>query len=366
MSNTIDKIIDKVFNNLEAKSAKELPYSTTKRYITKHSKSEINSKIMDILKNAKYKVIYMTRSIKCMIVFYEDNYYLVYPFDLDCFNFGTLTFTEELRISNGILAMSEDLFIPYDNISFNIYNNILGSTLNSFNFEDLICFFKPYSIVELNELIFKEDIYRITGLILSNNQMYTANILSEITYNNLFLLMNLESSRCISNCIVRCFDSSLFDHCFLEIYRCVEFLFYLQTAIDISVKYNNANLYLLIDLVYDREIIHTERDSLYAIIKNINDSYCIDEFYNYLISNNYVNSSVNKHHTISEHIYDLRCKTAHLRYRHEYITTNYNWNKTIEYFSALIYKIYLSLNDVILNICNNNSDWDSINNIWKK
>ncbi len=142
--------------------------------------------------------------------------------------------------------------------------------------------------------------------------------------------------------------------------------FYLQTAIDISVKYNNANLYLLIDLVYDREIIHTERDSLYAIIKNINDSYCIDEFYNYLISNNYVNSSVNKHHTISEHIYDLRCKTAHLRYRHEYITTNYNWNKTIEYFSALIYKIYLSLNDVILNICNNNSDWDSINNIWKK
>lgn len=82
----------------------------------------------------------MTRSIKCMIVFYEDNYYLVYPFDLDCFNFGTLTFTEELRISNGILAMSEDLLIPYDNISFNIYNNILGSTLNSFNFEDLICF----------------------------------------------------------------------------------------------------------------------------------------------------------------------------------------------------------------------------------
>lgn len=366
MSNTIDKIIDKVFNNLESRSVSNLPYSTKKRYINQHSEIKINNKIIDILKNVKYKTIDMSYSIKCMVSFYEDIYYLVYPFDLECFNFGTLTITEEFKIGFGILAMSEDLLIPYDNISFKIYNNILDSSLDSFNFEDLICFFKQYSIIELNELLFKEDIYRLTGLILSNNLIYTANILSENTYNNLFLLMNLESSRCISACIVRCFDSSLFDHCFLEIYRCVEYLFYLQTAIDISKKYNNASLYLLIDLVYDREITHTERDSLYAIIKNINDSYCIDEFYDYLISNNYISGSINKHHTISEHIYDLRCKIAHLRYRHEYIIPNYNWIITIEYFSALVYKIYLSLNDIILNICNNNSDWDSINNIWKK
>ena len=366
MSNTIDKIVNKVFENLESKCFIELPYLTKKRYIHPHQDIEINTKIKNVLKSAKYKVINMSYSVKCMIVFYDDIYYLIYPYDLDCFSFGMLILSEEFKISFGILAMSEDLLIPYDDISFKIYNYILESSLNCFDFEDISCFYKKYTIVELNDISFKEDIYRITGLILSNNLSFTTNILSRITYNNLFLLLNLESSRCISTCIVRCLDSSLLDHCFLEIYRCIEFLFYIQTAIDISKKYNNDNLYLLIDLVYNREIAHTERDSLYAIIKNINDSYCINEFYDFLISNKYVDVSENKHHTISEHIYDLRCKTAHLRYKHEYIVSDYKWNKMIEYFSALVYKIYSLLNDTILNICNNNSNWDNINDIWKK
>lgn len=367
MSNKVTDIIKKVFVNLEEHIPPGLPiYQPKDMFISKNRIPEINTKLMDILKYTKYKKIIVSNNMTFLLLLYDNNYYIVYSFDLECPDLGEIIIAEEFIVAFGTIAISENILVSHEDASFKIYNNIFASSINEFDFNDISCFYRKYTIIKLNEIKFKEDIYRFTGLILINNLYWTSNVLTLRTYKNLLYILNLESSKSISMCIIRCLDSALLDHCFLEIYRCIEYLFYIQTAIDISDKYSTADLFLLIDLVYNKEIINTERDSLYALIKNINDTYCIDEFYDFLESNNYISPSTNKHHSISEHIYDLRCKTAHLKYKHEYIIFSYKWDKTIEYFSALVYAIYSSLNRKILYICKNNDGWDNIENIWKK
>lgn len=369
MSNSLDTIFKKIFVNLEEKAYKDssLIFTPENMFINPHPIDKIDNKITNILKTSKYTIFNILHNIKVMFLSYNDDYYLFYPIDLNCFDFGDLVYEDEFVIGFGIIAISEDLLLPHEDISLLIYDTILASSTNSFDFNEISRFFKKYTIIKLTEINYKEDIYRYTGLLLADNLSNSSKILSPKIYDNLSKILNLESSRCIATCIIHCLDSQLLDHCFLEIYRCIEFLFYLQTAIDITNKYESKELYLIIDLVYDREIIHSERDSLYDIIKNVNDSFCINDFYDFLANNNYIEKSSsdapNKHKIISGYIYDLRCKIAHLKYKYEQVDSNYDWITTIEFFTDMVYKIYLSLNEQILKICSDNNNWTNIKDI---
>lgn len=368
MSNKYTEFISEVFVNLEKNAINDLPIPKKERYINPYYIKEKNDYIIDILKYAKFKIFKMSTNISCMCICYKSIYYLVFPYDFGDVDYAILINDDIFNISFGILAISQSLLLPIKENSFDIYDKILASELEHFDFDDIVLYYKNYTIFEMNSLMYIEEIYRFTGSILIKNLSYTSNILTQNTYNNLSKLLAFESTRSISICIIRCLDSYLLDHCFLEIYRCVEFLFYLQIAFDISEKYENSDLNLIIDLVYKREIIHKEQDTLESLIKNIKNSDLIDGFYDFLINNGYANHQINsnKYHVIAEHIYDLRCKTAHLKYRHEYVHSNYKWDILIENFSSLVLIIYELLDEKILQICRENNVWKDITEIWNK
>jgi len=368
MSNKMIDIIKNVFEDLKSNITEDYYISSIldiKRMINPNP--EFGDKISDILQFSKYKIYNMTKMIKCMVFFYENNYYMLYPYDLQLTNDWKYASEEYFVEGFGLIAISNSFLIPHKNKSYEIYNNIFGSSMSKFDYCDIVCFYQDYTIVKsdiaLNELVYTDDIYRITGLFISKNIKYTNTILSKKTYDNIFLLLNLKSSRCISSCIIRCLDSSLLDHCFLELYRCLEFLFYLQISFNIKEKYDDTDLNSIINLVANREIIKREQDTLEAVIKNIDSSCSIENFIEFMEKHNYIDSSqtTNKCNAIATHIYDLRCRTAHLSYLHKYIPTDYNWELLIENLSNLIYNIYNKLDSQIINICDENRIWNEIN-----
>lgn len=366
MSNKMIDIIENVFKDLKSNITEDDYISSItdkKRMINPNDL--FGNEISHILQHSKYKIYNMTHTIKCILFSYDNIYYLLYPYDLviDQLFYET---KESFVEGFGLIAISNSFLLPYQNKSYEIYNNIFGSTLTKFDFKDIVHFYKPYTIIknnmELIELNYIEDIYRISGLLFSKNINYSNAVLSDNTYKNIIALLNLKSSRCISACIIRCLDSSLLDHCFLELYRCLEFLFYIQISFNIIEKYTGTELNPVISLVANREIIKREQDTLEAVIKNAESSSSIDNFLEFMTLNNFLDSSqdINKCHSIATYIYDLRCRTAHLSYKHEYIPIEYNWKLLIENLSDVIYNIYNKLDSKIIDICVTNNIWNII------
>lgn len=366
MSNRMIDIIENVFKDLKSNITEDdyISFISDKKIMINPNAS-FGYEISNILQCSKYKIYNMTHSIKCILFSYENIYYLLYPYDLivdQSFNETKESFFEGF----GLIAISNSFLLPYQNKSYEIYNNIFGSTLTKFDFKDIVCFYQPYTIIkndiDLFELSYIEDIYRFSGLLFSKNIKYNNTILSENTYKNIIALLNLKSSRCIATCIIRCLDSSLLDHCFLELYRCLEFLFYIQISFNIIEKYTDTELNPVISLVSNREIIKREQDTLESVIKNAEHSSSIDDFIQFMTLNHFLDSSqdINKYHSIATYIYDLRCRTAHLSYNHEYIPTDYNWESLIENLSNLIYNIYNKLDSQIIDICITNNIWNNI------
>lgn len=370
MSNNMINIVENVFENLK-QSITDDDYianiSNSKRMIRPNS--QYGKEICNILQHSKFQIFNMSQSIKCMILCYENCFYLLYPYDIILNKYWAYEYDEKFMEGFGLIAISQSFLIPYEGKSYEIYNNIFGSSLKEFDFKDVACFYQNYTIIkvdpEINELVYIEDIFRLTGMFFSANRIYTSHILSDKTYENLSLLLNLKSSRCIASCIIRCYDSSVLDHCFLELYRCLEFLFYIQISFDITNKYNDINLNSILNLIVNREIIKREQDTLEAVIKHIDSYPSINEFINFLLENQYFSFSqeteINKCHVIAVHIYDLRCKTAHLSYKHEYIQSDYKWITLIELLSKLVYDVYNNLDSKIIDICSTNNIWDEIN-----
>lgn len=371
MSNKMINIIENVFKDLKSNVIEDEYIKIQDKTLRINPNSICGDEISKILQHSKTKIFNMSHSIKCMIIFYDDCYYLMYPYYLELNEYWTCVNQESFQEGFGLIAISESFLFPYKDKSYEIYNKIFASTLSNFDFIDIACFYQKYTIIkdipELNELIYLEDIYRLTGLFLTNNLIFTSNVLTPKTYSTINSLLCLKSSRCISSCIIRCLDSYLLDHCFLELYRCIEFLFYIQISFDITKKYTESNLNSIINLVSNREIVRREQDTLEAIIKNIDKTYVIDDFFNFLVNNAYItvpqesdfnsNKEINKCHFIALHIYDLRCKTAHLSYNHEYIPFDYKWQALIELLSNLVFNIYTDLDQKLNDICDSNNIW---------
>lgn len=375
MSQNMISIVEKVFKNLKTDIVNEVSLSAIPNKIYKlRPNANYADEVSDILQRSKYKIIIISSKIKCLLFSYRNEYYLLYPYDFDYGNYGNFVDGEPFVEGFGIIALSLSFLIPYPEKEFQILNEVFASDNNEFDYKCIAKFYKPFVLIKDTskniELCYTQDITRITALFLVKNSNFISLDLSTNTTSNFSELLLLKSSRNISDCIIRCLDSVSYEYCFLELYRCVEFLFYIQIAQNIIKKYKiKPKLFdKIIDLVVEREIIKRENETLLSLFHIINENDVI-QFYNFLLSCKYIdepkkdkngNENIDYYSITSSYIYKLRCRIAHFSYKHEIISSTYNWYELLEYFSTIVLNIYKNLNDTIIDLCESNNDWTPI------
>lgn len=375
MSQKMINIVEKVFKNLKSDIINEVPINAIPDKIYKLIPNvNYADEVSDILQRSKYKMFTISSKIKCLLFSYRNEYYLLYPYEFEYGNYGNFIDDEPFIEGFGIIALSLSFLIPFPERGFQILNEVFASDGNEFNYNCIAKFYKPFVLIKDTskniEICYIQDITRITALFLVNNNDFINLNLSTKTIKNFSEMLLLKSSRNISECIIRCLDSVSYEYCFLELYRCVEFLFYIQIAQNIIKKYNIKQKLFnkIIDLVVEREIVKRESETLLSLFHILNKNDII-QFYNFLLSHNYVdepkkdrngNENVDFYSITSSYVYKLRCRIAHLSYKHEIISSTYNWYEYIEYFSTIVLNIYKSLDDTIINLCEENNDWTLI------
>ena len=370
MSNNMISVIENIFNDLKSHMNVEL---SNRDFGTKIivPNEQFKDKLIDILKNAKIRIVKLSSTMGCISILYDDEYYFLYPKDIDFNGLGELINDEYYIEGFGLFAISNSFLLSYENKSYEIYNEIFASENSDFYFEDIKKFYHPYSIIKDvshgNDFKYIQDIYRMLAIISLQNSDLIPLKFEEKFYLNLNNLLLLESSRSIANCVARCIESTLYEHCFLEMYRCIEFLFTIQISLKVQEKHH-LPFDDVINLVTEREIIKREPDTLLSIFREI-EELPIKEMYNFLLKSNYIDKqkmdkdgkeNVDVYSVVSIYVYNIRCRIAHYSYKHSSISSEFNWGEFLIYLSNIILHIYIKMNNIIVELCEKNNDWTLI------
>lgn len=267
----------------------------------------------------------------------------------------------------GILLFNERMLtISNETTGYMVYDRIFGFT-EDMEYECDVVFemIQNYTLFEFDnqdfEMYYKEDLDRLLYMMFFyDNRDYGQNM--ELT-SNILQILEMDSSKCIISIlgnIAQTRDASMI---FLQLYRCIEYLFIICKALDLSKKYDMEGETKKMVLMIDSEKIHfPENGCINQIICQYALSGVLEEYYDYVC--NYVNKneikSEQKEKTVSDYIYATRCKIAHFKYGQEKISDAETLEKSNVILSKLVKSIFQELDDDLMKI---NKDLDTFSEI---
>lgn len=362
VNNTMNKIIDRLKSFITNENRYRI--STSKRHIEGAGKEQIT---VDFVKNAKLLTENFSTSI--CVIHYDDKNYIVTEtsrgtiFEKLDFNIINSEDNSEIFQGAGMLA------IAFDYLSFrkDITEQIILDECLSFNdkedeifsFCDIANFFEEYMVYEISEDIFElkyeEDFQRLLALsLLDNSPFFEAD--AQYALQNLLLL---KGSRSVAATIVNSLLSNQWEYAYLQIYQCLEYLFIVSNALDLSKTYK-LNLYNTIDILSDNILKKNEKDSLIGVLTNANNlqKQC---FWNKLCSES-ITDEGELNEKIAKMIYEFRCNVAHLRFKQNTLNCP-NKQLFMDGFTLLTYNIFENMDCLINDICLKKSSWKPLANI---
>ncbi len=366
MSRNIINTMNKIFEALKSKLSDEdrERVQNHARYIEASGEEEVVKKIV-----MQAKIIATQTKDDICCITYENNKFIVFPakYQDKIQNIAIGEFIERYEQKNlnqeifqgmGMLAIAEGAIKARHLLSsLEILDKCLGlpEEDNCFNFLDLCELFEDFAVLKIDDgmfpLVYKEDLTRFVAL------LHLISNLSDTNYANLNELILLPGSRSISWNILNYYDSNQFEFQFLQIYQCLEYLFIITVAIDLEKKYNIEEL-KAINIAADNTFKRSEKDNLIIVIHHCPDT-IIEQYYNFLKQYPQFkgNSDTVKADYIADHIYQIRCHIAHLRFKQNNLLQNINQNEELSKLISVTLSIFQKLNE---KICN----YNTIMNIW--
>jgi len=266
----------------------------------------------------------------------------------------------------GIIAMSENMLNLRVGITpLTIIDKCLGIESDNqemtveFHFDDIANLFCPYDLIIIDDanfqLEFFEDLARLYAYIaIDNNVPHIDNraaILSEMLLTN--------GSRSIAIPLINFMESNSLEFSFLQLYRCLEYLYIINDSIRISEKHNiDCSTAALI--ISENALRTWESDRLYNLLNCgvVALTNSVEHAYDDVIALD--NPNVNKVKSVSETIYDIRCRIAHLRYNHNTINPELELRQWIGYMIEHICLLFINFDESINRICVDNNAWKAL------
>ena len=158
---------------------------------------------------------------------------------------------------------------------------------------------------------------------------------------NIFAVLELESSRSLIPMFENIAQTDNNELIFLQLYRCIEYLYIIHRAIEFSTAYNLQKEKVL-EMLDTEKIWFSENNSIYQIIKNYSSEDVIDEYCVYIREYVYTSNQEpgDKMEMVARYVYNTRCKIAHFKYGQEKIEDKSTLNKSNIVLSKLVNSIF--------------------------
>lgn len=260
-------------------------------------------------------------------------------------------------------ALGEKLVPLNDNedIEIELIDQIFGRPCEQnedvfYSFKEVYSFFEPMEIWEIIDDDFniglKEDILRAYVLFyLKDSQNFNLLEFNEDTRDSLVLLTLNNANRHIIDVVSNAIQANYWNHCFLEMYRCIEKLFHLyyvkcfveEVMIDKEVAIRGFKKVLM----YPNERVTLLR--LFSIItKNISKLEELNRIFSEQDSSPCDTSDSKIFEKCASRVYDIRCNIAHLGFDTVPIElSNNKWNNLISCLTYLITELNEIFSDYI-------------------
>ncbi|MFF2501086.1 hypothetical protein [Peribacillus sp. NPDC058075] len=411
MARNIIETITKIFDNLESQISDEdkIRILPAKQRTISPSYPESMKNNMKVLINSKvsYKILLNNKTNVFGLAFDNKTYVLI-PGESQLENGFSPGFllkaSDNKDFADGfkLIAISEQLVTLNSDIdlSLNLIDKVYGLNPDEelkieYDINEVLSFYPNFEVWEIDKEIFdinnENDLYRIYILwrISNEKEMVDRHKFSlEFSYNTLEQFVKLTqnpNSKHIAKVLYRAVSSTSWEHCYLELYRCIENLYsvyhidYLQDRLktdtndiansleDIGFRSRevndvikifrklNINQYLLKKLkeeVFNNktsEKINISQDTLKSLKELVqNKTTKCESDISLLFSKlekefnrNSNESLLDIAEKMAEKLYEIRCNIAHLKYKHNHVDFDDNqWNEVIFIILNIIEELY--------------------------
>lgn len=356
MSRNVIETMDKIFHILELNISEDdrKRVGNHRRHIKAAGDETV---VVEIVKRAK--IISVQDKYNTCCISYKDDMFMIFPARFQAWvqevaigefmeKDTVLDLQQEYFQGMGMLAIAEGaLKIRRALSSMNILDKCLGlpEEENCFDFMDICELFEDYAVLKIDKTMFpvayEEDVLRFIALLhLAINRL-------EENVSNLIDLALLQSARSISWNVLHYSDTNQWEYQFLQIYQCLEYLFIIVVAIDLEDKYEideGKAIRIAVDNIFKR----SEKENLIMTMHRCSDTY-VDEYFGLLKTYPQFNSKSDavKSDYVAEHIYQIRCSIAHLRFKQDDILKSIDHKKEISILIQITLNIFSSLDDKI-------------------
>lgn len=412
MARNVIETIEKIFVNLGNRVSDEdkIRILSVKKRMISPSHPDCSESNTSILKNCKISnKVHINHKINIHGLTFDNKTYVLIPGESqldDGFSPGFLSKASgNKNFSDGfkLITISEELVSLNADIdlSLKLIDKVFGLPPNEkkeieYSINEILPFYSNFEVWEIDKDIFniniEDDLYRVYILwrISNEKEMIDKHKFSlNFSYNTLEQFVKLTqspNSKYIAKVIYRSVSSTSWEHCYLELYRCIENLYtiyhidYLQERLktdtssiansleDIGFRSRevsdviklfkklNTNQYLLKRLkeeIFDNksnsEKITISQDALKSIKelienKNSKNEYNVNSLFNKLeeeFSKNLNESALDIAEKMAEKLYEIRCSIAHLKYKHTHVNfDDAKWNEIIFVILNIIEELY--------------------------
>lgn len=271
---------------------------------------------------------------------------------------------DEVLFGMGILLANNDVIHIKTTISgYQIYDEFFAFDEEmEYECREVLAIFDSYLVYEIAEddfiLKYKEDINRLLCALLIKSCFFKyGNVFVDIAFD----IFILESSRCIIPMFDTILQTQKNDIVFLQLYRCLEYLYIIQRAWDISKKYN-MEIKDTLDMLNNENIRYPEASS----IKDLISLYCskdiIDEYCDYLERNTTIsiNNDENKMKKVAEYIYTTRCKIAHYKYGQVKLYDEETLYESNVILCKMVKEVYQEIDEEIVKLNEKLRSWEEL------
>ncbi|MCI8634889.1 MAG: hypothetical protein HFJ05_04730 [Eubacterium sp.] len=286
----------------------------------------------------------------------------------DLFTAGILKAESEIENKDllygiGVLLANRKIVKIKAQISgYQIYDTLFAFENYIFSCRDVFGMFEEYLVFELTEedfsIEYHEDLNRILCMLLINQR---SDVYGSKFCQDIFELLTLESSRSIIAMFGAILQTTNADLIFLQLYRCIEYLFIIQKALYLSREYGIV-IERILELLNFENIRFPEASSIRSILSVYCSETIINQYYDYLLKN--MNKQQckegNKAEKVADYIYETRCKIAHFKYGQEKLKDNDTLNESNGILCEVVKNIFQTLDAEIVEINEKLQTWNGI------
>ena len=352
MSRNVKEQQKKIFNILQD----FVPEDMKEKIGNKKREVEFSEKTYNIVASADYICSKSFPENTLGLVKYDSHTYICAKEFKESFVYDQTKYVSDREILDGIgvlMFIDGMITVNEDQTGYVIFDRFFGFEEDRrYECEDLFNVIQNYVVFEFDDqdidIHYMEDLERLSYMLYFENLSEKKEL-----YSDIYHILELNSSKCIVSILGNIAKTNGSSNIFLQLYRCLEYLFIICKALEFSEKHELKDSLSKIILVLDKEKIRfAESGCLHLIINKYGASEIINEYYNYIDKNvrHGVSRSENKVQTVCDYIYSTRCKIAHYKYGQEEILDSNTLRESIIILCKLVKSIFEKLDDVLMEI----------------